>query len=84
MHSVGAKRIFNALQRVKVPAYSPVAPPGRKIVKDVVAIAKCEEKSVSVAIEEINPEGWAEEVYRHDILNRPENLYRRPGYNAFG
>lgn len=29
-------------------------------VKDVAAIAKCEEKSVSVAIEEIKPEDWAE------------------------
>ena len=34
----------------------------QEIVKDVVAIAKCEEKSVSVAIEEIKPEGWAEKV----------------------
>jgi 4-oxalocrotonate tautomerase len=40
-----------------------------KIVKDIVAIAKCEEKSVSVAIEEIKPEVWAEEVYRPDRPN---------------
>ena len=31
-----------------------------EIVKDVVAIAKCGEEAVSVAIEEINPEDWAE------------------------
>ncbi len=30
------------------------------ITKDVMTIAKCEEKSVSVAIEEIDPTQWAE------------------------
>jgi len=50
-----------------------------EIVKDLVAIAKCEEKSVSVAIEEIKPKDWAEKVYRPDILNSPEKLYKEPG-----
>ena len=54
-----------------------------QIVKDVVAIAKCDEGSVSVAIEEIQPEDWAEKVYRPDILDRPEKLYKKPGYNPF-
>jgi len=54
-----------------------------EIVKDVVAIAKCEEKSVSVAIEEIKPEDWAEKVYKPDILESPEKLYKKPGYNPF-
>ena len=54
-----------------------------EIVKDVVAIAKCEEKSVSVAIEEISPEDWAEKVYKPDILDNQENLYKKPGYNPF-
>ena len=52
-----------------------------EIVKDVVAIAKCGEEAVSVAIEEINPEDWAEEVYKPDILSKPERLYKKPGYN---
>ena len=55
-----------------------------EIVKDVVAIAKCEEQSVSVAIEEIKPEAWAEEVYRPDILGHPEKIYKKPEYNPFG
>jgi 4-oxalocrotonate tautomerase len=54
-----------------------------EIVKDVVAIAKCEEKSVSVAFEEIKPEDWAEEVYKPDILDSPGKLYKKPGYNPF-
>jgi 4-oxalocrotonate tautomerase len=54
-----------------------------EIVKVVVAIAKCEEKSVSVAIEEVKPEDWAEKVYKPDILDNPEKLYKKPGYNPF-
>jgi len=46
-----------------------------------VAIAKCEEKSVSVAVEEIKPEDWVEKVYKPDILNNQEKLYKKPGYN---
>ena len=51
------------------------------IVKDVVAIIRCGEESVSVAIEEIKPEDWAEKVYEPDILNTPGRLYKKPGYS---
>jgi 4-oxalocrotonate tautomerase len=54
-----------------------------EIVKDVVAIAKCDEKSVSVAFEEIEKEDWAENVYKPDILDKKDSLYREPGYNPF-
>ena len=54
-----------------------------EIVKDVVAIAGCKERSVSVAIEEIGEEDWAEKVYRPDILNKKDSLYKEPGYNPF-
>jgi 4-oxalocrotonate tautomerase len=50
----------------------------------VTSIAKCEEKSVSVAIEEIAPENWAETVYRPDIIEKEETLVKKPGYNPFG
>lgn len=49
------------------------------ITKDVVEIAKCQEESVSVAIEEIDPEHWAEKVYEPDILNNESLLYKKPG-----
>jgi 4-oxalocrotonate tautomerase len=54
-----------------------------EIVKDVVAIANCEEKSVSVAFEEVKPGDWAEKVYRPDILDSQQRLYKKPGYNPF-
>jgi len=52
-----------------------------EIVRDVVAIAKCAEKSVSVAIEEVLPDEWTEKVYKPDILNSRHTLYKAPGYN---
>ena len=54
-----------------------------EIVKDVVAIAKCDEKSVSVAFEEIEKEDWAEKVYKPDILDKEDNICRKSEYNPF-
>lgn len=54
-----------------------------EIVKDVVAIAKCEKKSVSVAFEEVEPADWPEKVYKPDILNKKASLIVRPGYSPF-
>ena len=39
------------------------------------------EESVSVAIEEVKPEDWAEKVYKPDIVKNPEKLYKKPGYD---
>jgi 4-oxalocrotonate tautomerase len=53
------------------------------IAKQIVVIAKCEEKSVSVAIEEIEPGDWVEAVYQPDILGQPQGLVKKPGYDPF-
>jgi 4-oxalocrotonate tautomerase len=53
------------------------------ITKEVMTIAQCEEKSVSVAIEEIDPAHRAEKVYRPDILDNEASLYKKPDYNPF-
>lgn len=53
------------------------------IVNDVVTIAQCDEKSVSVAFEETGPDEWPEKVYRPDILDKKHTLYKEPGYNPF-
>ena len=55
----------------------------KKIVENVVAIAECEEKSVSVAFEEIEPIDWAEKVYKPDIIGSRGILYKKPGYDPF-
>ncbi len=54
-----------------------------EIVKDVVDVIKCGEDAVSVAIEEVKREDWPEKVYRPDILDNAEKLYKKPGYNPF-
>ena len=38
------------------------------------------EDSVSVAFEEVIPEDWAEQVYKPEIVNNSERLYKKPGY----
>ena len=51
-----------------------------EIVKDVTKVLNYGEESVSVTIEEVEPQDWAEKVYRLDIMNNPERLYKKPGY----
>jgi 4-oxalocrotonate tautomerase len=53
------------------------------IVQEVVAHADCGEESVSVAIEEIKSQDWAEKVYKPDILGNWDRLYKKPGHNPF-
>ena len=50
------------------------------IAANVMNVLNYGEESVSVAIEEIKPEDWAEKVYRPDIVNKSERLYKEPGY----
>jgi len=52
-----------------------------EILKDVMNVLHYGEESVSVAIEEVKPEDWAEKVYKPDIVNKPEQLYKKPGYD---
>jgi 4-oxalocrotonate tautomerase len=50
------------------------------IVKDVMNVLNYGEESVSVAIEEVNSQDWAEKVYKPDIVSNSKNLYKKPGY----
>jgi 4-oxalocrotonate tautomerase len=54
-----------------------------EITKSVTMIADCKETAVSVAIEEIEPEKWAQTVYKPDIIEKSETLFKKPGYNPF-
>ena len=31
-------------------------------------------------MEEIDPKDWTEKVYQPDILAKPEQIYKKPGY----
>jgi 4-oxalocrotonate tautomerase len=50
------------------------------ITKDVMTVLNYGDESVSVAIEEVEPGEWAEKVYRPDIVQHAEQLYKKPGY----
>ena len=51
-----------------------------KITRDVMDVFHYGDESVSVAFEEIKPDEWAEKVYRPDIVENADRLYKKPGY----
>ncbi len=51
------------------------------ITKDVMEILRYGEESVSVAMEEVNSQEWVEKVYKPDVKNNWDKLYKKPGYD---
>ena len=51
-----------------------------RITEEVMRVLHYGEESVSVAMEEIAPEEWAERVYRSHIVQAADSLYKKPGY----
>jgi len=45
-----------------------------EVTKAVMAGADCAEQSVSVSIEDIEPEDWVEKVFKPDIMAKPDRL----------
>lgn len=41
------------------------------------------EKSISVAIEDVDPADWVEKVYKPEIVGKLELIYKKPGYDPF-
>ena len=52
------------------------------ITKDVMEILHYGEESVSVAMEEVQPGDWAEKVYKPDIQDKWNTVYKKPGYDV--
>ena len=44
-------------------------------------ILRYREESVSVAMEEVKSQDWVERVYKPEITNNLDKLYKRPGYD---
>jgi 4-oxalocrotonate tautomerase len=51
------------------------------LTKAVMSTLNSGEDSISVAIEDVLPAHWTEQVYRPDILGKPETIYKKPGYD---
>lgn len=52
-----------------------------RITKDIMEVLHYGDESVSVAMEEISAKEWAEKVYKPDILNKSDELYKKPEYD---
>ena len=52
-----------------------------EVTKAIMATADCTEDAVSVCIEDVSPNDWAEKVYRPDIIGNSARLYKKPGYD---
>jgi 4-oxalocrotonate tautomerase len=53
-----------------------------EITKAVMQVLNYGEESVSVALEEIEPGVWMDQVYKPDILGKPDQIYKKPGYTS--
>jgi 4-oxalocrotonate tautomerase len=51
------------------------------ITKAVMATLNYGEESVSVGIEDVKPQDWAEKVYKPDIVGKQATIYKKPGYD---
>ncbi|HME06551.1 MAG TPA: tautomerase family protein [Bryobacteraceae bacterium] len=51
-----------------------------KIARDVMDVLNYGEESVSVGFEEISSKDWKEKVYKPDITDKWDKLYKKPGY----
>jgi len=52
------------------------------IVRDVTGILDYGDESVSVAFQEVSAKDWRSTVYEPDIVARPDELTKQPGYDA--
>jgi 4-oxalocrotonate tautomerase len=53
-----------------------------EITKAVMTVLNYGEESVSVAMEEVDPDQWMDKVYKPDILGKSKKIYKRPGYTS--
>jgi 4-oxalocrotonate tautomerase len=37
--------------------------------------------AISIGIEDVAPDAWVERVYKPEVIEKPETLYKKPGYN---
>jgi len=51
------------------------------ITRNVMEVLNYGEESVSVAMEEVKPQEWAAKVYKPEIKNKWDKLYKEPGYD---
>jgi 4-oxalocrotonate tautomerase len=53
-----------------------------EITKAIMTVLNYGEESVSVAMEEVEPDQWMDKVYKPDILGKSKQIYKKPGYTC--
>jgi 4-oxalocrotonate tautomerase len=54
----------------------------QEITRAVMTVLNYGEESVSVAMEEVAPDEWMNKVYKPDILDEADGIYKKPGYTS--
>jgi 4-oxalocrotonate tautomerase len=55
----------------------------QEITHAVMSVLDYGEDAISVAFEEVERQDWAEKVYRSEIQDKWNTVYKKPGYNPF-
>ena len=53
-----------------------------EITRAVMSLLDYGEESVSVAMQEVAAGEWMDKVYKPDILGKPKQIYKKPGYTS--
>jgi 4-oxalocrotonate tautomerase len=51
-----------------------------EITRAVMTVLNYGEESVSVAMQEVMSNEWMDKVYKPEILGKPAQIYKKPGY----
>ncbi len=52
-----------------------------EITKAIMKVTDSKEANISVRIEDVKKENWVNDVYKPDILDNWDELYKKPGYD---
>jgi 4-oxalocrotonate tautomerase len=50
-----------------------------EVARTLMSVLGSKPESISIGIEEVAPEDWAERVNKPDVLGKPDTIYRKPG-----
>ncbi len=53
------------------------------LAKAITSTLSVGDELVSVAIQDVTPERWAQDVYKPEVLENSKAIYKQPGYNPF-
>lgn len=52
-----------------------------EVTKAIMTAIGSSEASISVSVEDVAPGDWVEQVYKPEIIGKPDVLFKKPGYD---